>query len=433
MASDDMEPTSGDFMVLDSTTDREGLSPGEQFGVERQEHQRSEAITRLCGMCGTDDGYARPLRVVVVGKHGAGKSSFIDSVAAAVSEDKWHEYAHTGYRLDAGPITIVNQRHPKCCNEGRDRYKSVLLPTLIDVAGLGDDVDDKTEELLRLLFYGHLQEDEPIMQAYEECKKWTQVNIRKKYSQSYPDMRVDRIIFVASAADNLPTRLMSCVYRAAQPAFHRTERRAVPLYGVLTKMDKVDVQSVTFKEKKDSFMKELGLILPRLLVCSNYCDDLDPDCERTERLRPDLDLPIVRFLQQVCDKARKVIKEGEVLPGSEGTREEAENAENAAKQAPGPQDHIRQAWQSLDPMQQDVVTSAVVGLVTLLVMFFALPSAGQVNTIIHENCRNGVIDDPKVCDNLSHGPGFLHRLRHFFAAVILSLMFFGYRQFIRRA
>lgn len=33
----------------------------------------------------------------------------------------------------------------------------MLLPTLIDVAGLSDDLDNKMEELLRLLFYGHIE------------------------------------------------------------------------------------------------------------------------------------------------------------------------------------------------------------------------------------------------------------------------------------
>jgi hypothetical protein len=33
----------------------------------------------------------------------------------------------------------------------------VPLPTLIDVAGLSDEGDDKMEELLRLLFYGHIK------------------------------------------------------------------------------------------------------------------------------------------------------------------------------------------------------------------------------------------------------------------------------------
>ena len=42
---------------------------------------------------------------------GAGKSSFINAVAAALSEDRWHEYCYTGDLGRGAPITIVNQRY----------------------------------------------------------------------------------------------------------------------------------------------------------------------------------------------------------------------------------------------------------------------------------------------------------------------------------
>ena len=63
------------------------------------------------------------------------------------------------------------------------------------------------------------------MKVYEDCKRSSTDQIRQKYSQSFPDMRVDRVVFVASAADELPERLMTCVLRAARPSHDKDVRR----------------------------------------------------------------------------------------------------------------------------------------------------------------------------------------------------------------
>ena len=42
---------------------------------------------------------------------GAGKSSFINAVAAALSEDSWNEFSYTADMGAGAPVTIVNQRY----------------------------------------------------------------------------------------------------------------------------------------------------------------------------------------------------------------------------------------------------------------------------------------------------------------------------------
>ena len=66
---DDTGPQSGDFMVLDSTTQEKGSESG-GAAAERLANERHAAIFKLCGICGPDDGTRRPLRIVIVGKHG---------------------------------------------------------------------------------------------------------------------------------------------------------------------------------------------------------------------------------------------------------------------------------------------------------------------------------------------------------------------------
>ena len=45
---------------------------------------------------------------------GAGKSSFINSVAAALSRDRWHEYAYCGYHGNQEIVTVTIQRFTYC-------------------------------------------------------------------------------------------------------------------------------------------------------------------------------------------------------------------------------------------------------------------------------------------------------------------------------
>ena len=56
-------------MVLDSTTREGGFGPSDAT-EEQLVNERSAAIFKLCGICGPDNGTRKPLRIVVVGKHG---------------------------------------------------------------------------------------------------------------------------------------------------------------------------------------------------------------------------------------------------------------------------------------------------------------------------------------------------------------------------
>ena len=63
------------------------------------------------------------------------------------------------------------------------------------------------------------------MKVYEDCQHLSTDEIRQKYSQSFPAMKVDRVVFICSADDKLPNRLMGCVLRAARPSHHMAVRR----------------------------------------------------------------------------------------------------------------------------------------------------------------------------------------------------------------
>ncbi|PVD19180.1 hypothetical protein C0Q70_21745 [Pomacea canaliculata] len=209
---------------------------------------------------------------------GCGKSSFIDSIAAALSEDRWVEHAIVGSQDHARQVTNFISQYNKCCNGVDLSTETLQLPTLIDVPGLLDtEPAEQVEKFLRLLMYGHIQNQESALSVYENCNRdWD--DLLTTYSTAYDDMKVDRVVFVASAVDDLPGRLMDCVLNAARP------RRGAP-----------------------------GYRRREYILDSNYCDDTDPDGVRRESLIPDLDVPILRFLQEVCDRSIQIVNSDDAL------------------------------------------------------------------------------------------------------------------------
>ncbi|KAL8565070.1 hypothetical protein ACOMHN_005273 [Nucella lapillus] len=419
----DEEPTSLDFFVLEPSSSHS--SQGE-VTLEELLNQREKAILKLCSICGSqDDG--RKLRSfrVVVGlanrrsltelRQPFRKTDGMSMPTLETWEEGLPSLSSTREWQNAATRTGIATR-TSCC--------------------LSDEADEKLEELLRLLFYGHIEEDEPLMKVYEDCLHSTKEEIRAKYNRSYSEMRVDRVIFVASATpeDTLPERLITCVHRAARPSHHKNERRAVPIYGVLTKIDKVDSRSASFQEKKVTFMQGLGLNHSRFLACSNYCDDLDPNGLRTSGLRPELDVPFLRFMQLVCDRALKVVKEDEMLPGS-GRKEDRQNPANNEKEGNGASSLLEMAtdsWRNLDVTYRDAATAGVVGLLTLLVLYILGPTT-QLDPRISEACKRGAIRDSLVCTEQSSSyTAFQQRAVHMLVAAIITFVVYLYLHVNRR-
>ena len=110
---------------------------------------------------------------------------------------------------------------------------------------------------------------------------------------------------------------------------------------------------------------------------------------------------------------------------------------SAVRHEPGLWDHVRRLWQEVDPSYRDCVTSALVALATLLVLFIVLPpSGGQANANLQEACRSGAITDAKykalLCQEPSPWASFRQLLGQLFLAFLLGGGVFVYRQFNRR-
>ncbi|XP_067678517.1 uncharacterized protein [Haliotis asinina] len=247
---------------------------------------------------------------------GVGKSSLVNTIAASFSDDSWREYAYSGYHGDASQITVFTKSFPKCCHGSSPKYSDVNLPTLIDIAGLTDEERERYVELLRIIFYGRLPEEESIAEADEYYKKYGLESLRQKYSENDENLKVDRVVFVSSATLEIPQNLIQCVLQAARPSgVIYSRKRTIPVFGVLTKQDKVGTAVLSkelYNKREAQFIDALGLVgsRHRLLRCSNYCDDVDHG-HRTETVLPELDLPVLKFMTQVSDPVFDVINEQE--------------------------------------------------------------------------------------------------------------------------
>ncbi|KAL3886850.1 hypothetical protein ACJMK2_026813 [Sinanodonta woodiana] len=293
-------------LLEDSETDSE-LSITEKDEKETYNIRKAKYIGDIKEMCGQVDKAGKILNVAIVGTYGVGKTSFVNTIAAAMSRDRWREYAYAGkYGSQGRPMTVFSESFSKCCKENDDEYKNIALPTLIDLAGFPDEDNEKWRELLRIVFYGRLQEGESLTGAQEYFEKYGVEGLRKRYSTEQEALKVDRVVFVGAADQPIPKKLISCVIEAARPTGLSNDRgrRTLPIYGVLTHADKADENKET---REREFVSCLGLVgsRHRFLICRNYCDDVD-DGERTDRCFPELDVPVLRLLKAIFDPKLKI-------------------------------------------------------------------------------------------------------------------------------
>ncbi|XP_067677560.1 uncharacterized protein [Haliotis asinina] len=382
------------FSVLSQDSDAEtDILEGDWTPDFQKNQKRMSFIKRIRKLCGKDDGMTKPLNVVIIGPAGVGKSAFINTVGAAFDGVCWREHSYSGSHGEAGgQITVFTTSYEKCCNA--PKYPNDLLPTLIDVAGFHDQAGDEFVELLRIVFYGRLPVGESLAEAAKYYKDCGLEGLRTKYNRNNEKLKVDRVIFLSSATQLVPTNLISCVMEAARPSGIRDKKRTIPLYGVMTKYDKVIPQEEFEKLKEDTgnqsatidvigeedyakrerqFIEALGLggSKHRFLRCSNYCDDVDKNNRRMETVIPDLDLPVLKFFTQVADPVMQVLNKGESY--SKGIAPETVPVQDAAAktQTPSQKDGTQVRGSRMGIVENFGETGVSVLLITIEAIFVA--------------------------------------------------------------
>ncbi|XP_061169960.1 uncharacterized protein LOC133179185 isoform X1 [Saccostrea echinata] len=317
------------------------------------------------------DEYTLPKNVAIIGPPGVGKSSFINSVIASFSSKCWRERTKVGF-FDGGGDQVTHHLIKITKEEYLDseRQKGYPYPTLIDMNGFDDESSEKIKELLRYVLFGLVPHEHKLLDAINIYTDGGIKGMREAYLSKKETLKVDCLIFVASSASVLPLNLMEAVKQVALK-----EDRVIPVFGVLTKEDKCNNLEESVSKKKE-FCSKLGLPENRFLLCTNYCDDYDKNKgqSRWNRVYPELDVPALSFMRQVCDVGIKVLQNNATLEGPKTVTLQPQQDPRTATDPPP-----RDPPPPVDNSVINVLAFAFKGLVIAILLYWILtpPFDGQ--------------------------------------------------------
>ncbi|XP_062618322.1 uncharacterized protein LOC134279928 [Saccostrea cucullata] len=228
--------------------------------------------------------------VLLVGSLGVGKSSLINSTITALT-GKYDFYADIG-----GGDKHVTPHFTGIIS--RDEYwdpedegdKLLCLPTFIDIIGLDAQLSSSDEKadtvnsmLMNLIINGRLPENCDLLDVSKQLKAGKTIKDRSEEKK----LTVDIIMVVISAkSPSIPQTLIDEIYREAN-----IKKRKIPVFAVLTKVDKCDMSEQELEDKKTEICEAIGITQDKLLLCRNYQPGDAPDIET--------DIKILEFLTTV--------------------------------------------------------------------------------------------------------------------------------------
>eukprot|EP00105_Crassostrea_gigas_P023201 XP_011442952.1 PREDICTED: uncharacterized protein LOC105339203 [Crassostrea gigas] len=119
----------------------------------------------------------------------------------------------------------------------------------------------------------------------------------------------------------------------------RKENRVIPIFGVLTHKDEISRDDSDYMRLEQEFREGLGIPENRFLLCTTYCDAYDKHHGRSrlDQRHPALDIPILKFMRQVCDPAIRVIQDKQTYTGEEPPQEPDTTTQRNPTPDPNPQ------------------------------------------------------------------------------------------------
>ncbi|XP_052790593.1 uncharacterized protein LOC128224671 [Mya arenaria] len=274
----------------------------------------------------------QPEVILLVGDVGAGKSSLVNTIIQALTEQHLPR-AKTG-KGGTRTKTITLQRFYHCGvneNDLQDGHEleglTDMLPTLTDFAG-NSNCHEEFLEILFLILGGYIPTGTSINYLEEYQRKFGVGKLSRKFNASDPALEVTKIVFVIDAqSSSLPYALIDGIQRAIQQ--HTADGQLkyhCDLFVVLTKMDVTDQEtkldstasvreSNASREKRERELAEMltieGALNDNLFRWINYNDNI------TEQ-NPEIDIIALTFLktmmQQRLTDAQSSVKPKALLP-----------------------------------------------------------------------------------------------------------------------
>ena len=158
----------------------------------------------------------RSSNVLLVGKPGAGKSSFCTSMECALTETPSQEVGSAGRFDIGGSVTFRLRRFKLFENPGGlavfGRSISSLrgkMPVFYDMPGMQDFGDKRFAAILQCIILGRIQPNENILMIPE----MTPSDIMDQFPENSDSgcHKIDRVVFVHSAAEYVPVNLVETV------------------------------------------------------------------------------------------------------------------------------------------------------------------------------------------------------------------------------
>lgn len=245
----------------------------------------------------------KALTIAVIGQHGCGKSSFINTIMAALG-GKYHEHATVGKFEEEGEhMTRRLIRYPN--KMYIDDNFDLNYPTLVDMIGFQNSNNKIVRETLDLVFNGCIKDGTKLNIEAADQRSLLDINKELSYDDEN-SFKVDRVLFVASASSiskEFPTELIRAVKSQTMDG-----RRDIPLFGVLTHADEIDEKDEHFLKLEEKFKNSLGITNRRYLLCSSYCDEIPSKDNRN----PNVEVPVMDFIMEVMDH-RKVFEDQNIF------------------------------------------------------------------------------------------------------------------------
>ncbi|XP_076072072.1 uncharacterized protein LOC143043779 [Mytilus galloprovincialis] len=249
-----------------------------------------ERCKKLVGISGKDK---NPLTIAVIGTPGGGKSSFLNTIFAALSNKRWIEHAKCADTSRGGRrITKRLKRFLK--NHYYNTEDDWLMPTFLDMAGFENDDSLVTKEMLNIVLSGKIEDGEKLSDMAVFGEEKGKNALKEKYSKKKSE-NVNRLIVVCSADPDLilPEALFESIIDAT------SRDRDITVYGVFTHMDKYTSDDPKVVEKERQFLTKLGISETRFARIKNYCPDVVPCMNYRDKTVPSLDIPVLQFLEVV--------------------------------------------------------------------------------------------------------------------------------------